>query len=207
LTLQRAHQALATIGSAFQDYALGLEQLASKEIMSEKEVTALAENMNTSFNKGVPYLDLEIEKNKIRLFSSAASVLFSNFLEYKRIKEIQGIVKENQESVESICDVTVDYIRTLAADLKKVYPDLFDQAVMHRAGSSGSKKKMVLAILDVNERVIDSLEMFMALEETYQALPQAHAALQSPQGDRSSLQAIEDLYFQAVKLQRIAESL
>ena len=160
------------------DYLDVLSQLNSAAAPAAEKLNASTEKLSGSLVSVSKKLDLEVNEQRMGVFSEAASALGRELLARKQRAGITAVMSDFQPVLVNVARSASAAVATSATGIKSHYQDKANplaRAVITAA--PGEREPLVAQLLALNERTIEQLTILQELFNAYQRLPAGHLAL------------------------------
>jgi hypothetical protein len=209
LTVKKVRSSMAELNQAFANYADLLAKLASDDLTSTVTFDQMAKDINQNATDAANALGLSASQDGIALFSTAASEAARLYIEKHRRHYLQNAIESNQSNVAEYSAQCVSLIHIIRGNVKAYYAERTEPIRKAWNETAGAKRqKSTEAMLDLNEQYVDIMRVLQELEETYKALPVAHADLaKGITKSKFDAAGIQKLYSSAKRLQQLFNEL
>ena len=209
LEVKKAQGALNQLNQSITDYAGLLVKLSGNQLVSTDTFDQLAKDLNQNVNSAAHAFNLSPSASSVALFSTAASEAARLYIVNKQRSDLRKAIEENQDNIQQYSDDCISLIHTIRGSLKKFYTDR--SGAMVQAFPKVPEKDRQQAVgdmLDLDEQFAGVMAILQELENTYNALPKAHANLaKAVENPKLDLPEIEQLYSSAKRLQTLYNTL
>ena len=209
LTIRRYRRGVDDFNSVLVAYAQGLANLAGPVTMTNEQVTEMASNLTTNAKEAARGLQLDVNQDKLALFSTVAVGAFQQYLVSKQRSDLRKALVENQEWIVEVSRLGGEASKNMATALWQEFLALQnDMNAKIATAGAGARPTAIEEKIALNEKFVDQLEALKTLDNAYANVPTAHAELSaSLQAGPFSLESIRELSALGKRLERLYQKL
>ena len=209
LTIRRYRRGVHDFNSVLVTYAQSLANLAGPVTLTNEQVTEMASNLTTNAAEAARGLKIDVNQDKLALFSTVAVGAFQQYLVSKQRSDLRKALVENQAWIVEVSRLGGEASKNMATVLWQEFlvlqGDMNDRIA---TAGSGARPKAIEEKIALNEKFVDLLEALKTLDNAYANVPTAHAELSaSLETDHFSLESIRELSALGKRLERLYEKL
>lgn len=180
ITIQNSERSLKQVNDVFSNYTQLLLELAGSKSDDAERIKSLGKALNDKSQSVERALGAEPDKKNVAFFSAVAAEAAQAYLNNKRRKSLQTVLRENQAAVDAFARLGADVASISAAGIKSEYQNDTSRWMRRVTAASGAGRvKLVQEQLALNERTIGQLNALQQIHDSYLALAQKHAELAS----------------------------
>ncbi len=188
-----------TMNSTLLAYSELLASLADSTLVSQKEFDALAKDLDGNLKAVATTLEFDGIDKGIGIFSVAASKAAHAYIDSKRKGKLKEILEKNQPVIIDISKMLQKAISIAVRNLRQDYDQrsmkLARQLVPSSSLKLEARKKVVTALIELNEDFVTRLKVLESLNNSYRSLPAAHVELtKAIEEPGYNLTAVKGLY-------------
>ncbi len=176
IKLQRLDSGLTELNSSFIEYTSLLAALADGDLIKTEDFDQLSEDLNNNLNSALKSLDMGVDASGLALFSTIAGTAAHAYISNKRKGYLIDILEDNQKDVDGFIGHAQNAIQIMRDEIIAEY-ESSRQDLVRKYPSSANKRLIANKYLANSEKTAAALEMFKALNNTYDALAITHKKL------------------------------
>lgn len=209
LTIRRFRRGVDDFNSVLVAYAQGLANLAGPVTLTDEQVTEMATNLTTNAREAARGLKIDVNQDKLALFSTVAVGAFQQYLVSKQRSDLRKALVENQGWIVEVSRLGGEASKNMATvlwlEFLALQGDMNDKIA---TANPGARPKAIEEKIALNEKFVDQLEALKTLDNAYANVPAAHAELSaSLQTDVFSVESIRELSALGKRLERLYQKL
>jgi len=208
---RRFRAGVAAVNDALVRYAGLLGELAAPELVDADRFESMARALDADLRAGGRQLGIEGEdaERGIALFSVAATAAARAYIEGRRRDELQGVLEETQPAIDALAQRLARAMELAGRSATASYQSR-SAALANQIPGAGeaSRRRVIVALVDLNDRYTTRLETLRRLAHAYGSLPTAHNELRrSLEASGGTLSAVRELFEAGRELQALYREL
>lgn len=199
---------LLELTQGMHQYSLSLAQLVGGEIQSEEEFTKFANDLNANSLEAYATIKESSGENaskNIAIFSTAASVLFSNYLKNKKFEALVEGIETNQATVDEYASRVAEALSLVRQTISNRYLEESDK-LRELVLDSQKRTAAIDALINLNRQYYTEIQALRLLNETINKFPEAHKNLITATKSGTSISSILELVSYGTRLKSIADN-
>ncbi len=212
---------LKSLNSAMSRYSLALIDLASPELVGDKDI----DDLTTTLNENIRSASVALGADKAATKEAAVVSTFvgeglKTYLRSRQRKDLIAAMEKNQPVIERTCKHANEAVSTSILVLRGIYQTDYRNVVSPltpkndadlariNAMSDQDRKKIAAQILDLNDEYLHRIQALQDLNAVYETLPTAHAQLiRALKTNNFDLSTVVELLERGIRLGQTYETL
>jgi hypothetical protein len=194
------------LNGALAEYSRFLALLASGSAKDAEDLEELARNANANLRSARDAMGVELGDNEVALIATVAVELLRQKIEYDRRGYLRETMDEAAEPIDAFSEFMAITMDLVATDVMQIYSEWAElQRRAHsRASRADQKRKIVVTVLERNDRTLLLLEAIRTLREGYRNIPAAHREVRTSLDEKAVfLASVTRLYGDARRLEKL----